>query len=62
MLPDAVVNSLAQRAGFGANLRNTHRVRLLLFAKYLLEEAENTRVNPPTKEGDHSSPATPGVS
>jgi hypothetical protein len=37
IIPDRVIVELASKAGFGANLRNTHLVKLVLFAKYIVE-------------------------
>ena len=36
------LNRFAERAGFGGNLRNTHRVKLELFAKMVWGAAEET--------------------
>ena len=38
MLTKEQLNQLAERAGFGGNLRNTHRVKLELFAKMIETE------------------------
>lgn len=39
-IPEPELITLAARAGFGANLRNTHLVKLLLFYKFIREELE----------------------
>jgi hypothetical protein len=43
MLTKEQLNKFAERAGFGGNLRNTHRVKLELFAK-MVEAATEERV------------------
>lgn len=37
IISEPTIIALASKAGFGGNLRNTHLVKLILFAKYIVE-------------------------
>lgn len=39
MITETQLSELAEKAGFGANQRNTYRVKLMLFARYVWELA-----------------------